>query len=85
MIKFHNTSCKVFTESENVSHYIASFKLLALVNIEDFILEISPKSHVGLNVVAKVATQNLHFEHKEICVRFEVFTVPAVKSVTVWV
>lgn len=85
MIKFHNTACKVLAEIENISCYIASFKSLALFNIKNFVLEISLKSDMALNLVAEVATQNIHFEHKEICVGLEVLTVVTVKSVIVWV
>jgi hypothetical protein len=85
MIKFHNTACKVLAEIENISCYVASFKSLTLFNIKNFVLEIYLKSDVSLNLVAEGATQNIHFEHKEICVRFEVLTVVTVKSVIIWV
>jgi hypothetical protein len=41
-----------------------------MFNIDDFVHEISLKSDMGLNLVVEVATQNIHFKHKEIYVGF---------------
>jgi hypothetical protein len=39
---------------------------------------------MGLNLVKKMATQNLHHEHEEISVGFEVLTAVVIKSSVIW-